>query len=147
MRLAILSISLGLLAQAAAADEIVAAFGGSEISLEDVRRSGVAELSYRVDAKDDGVSPGAVLAVNEGGYVFAGAGVVGRQHFSGRWFVEAGGHLGIFSHDEGTDPAIRASVGLGRSFGGGTRASLGLAQVVSDDARLSSATLRFHLDI
>ena len=131
-------------ADARYAGEVIAAIGGSEISLDTARASGVAELSYRFDASRSGISPDLTVATFDAGYVFAGGGMTGRRHFSGQWFLEAGAQVGVLSYDDGTEPALRASLGVGRGFGSGTRASLGLAQIASEDARLSSVTLRLH---
>jgi len=131
----------------AEAGEIVAALGGSDIDLDTAQESGVAELSYRLDNADNGITPAVAIAAYDAGYVFAGVGMVARHHFSGPWFAEAGADIGVLASETQTDPALRASIAIGRSFGHNTRVSLDLAQVASEDGSLTSATLRMHLNL
>lgn len=147
MKAALLGVTLGLMAHSAEAGEVIAAIGGSKMSLDTARDGGVAELSYRFGANHDGFSPQLTFAAFDRGVVFAGAGLADRWTISGAWFVEAAGQIGALSYDAGTELAVRSAIGVGHSFGNGARASLGIARVTSDDAWLTSATLRFHLDL
>ncbi len=147
MKAVLLGITLWVLAQAAQAGEVVAAIGGSEISLDTASESGVAELSYRFNASRDGFSPDVTIAAFDSDFLFVGGGMIGRWRFSGRWFHEAGAQVGVLSHDDDADPAIRVTLGVGRTFGDRTRASLGVAQIASDDARVASLTLRLHFEM
>jgi len=136
-----------LMASTVEAGEAIAALGGSDISIDTARAPGIAELPYRFDDSGSGGSPVVTHKAFAAGYVYAGAGVTARSHFSSPWFAEAGAQFGVVTSDEDTDAAFRASLAVGCSFDIGARASLGLAQAVSDGRMLSSATPRLHLDI
>ena len=145
MRNAALGIILALMTGTAQAGEVIAALGGSDISLDAARDAGVAELSYRFSG-DTGVSPQVSVVGYDAGYAYVGAGATMRHAFGdGRWFVDGGAELGAMDGDGGTDPALRVTVGVGRELGVNTSASLGLARVVTEDATFDSATLRLHL--
>lgn len=142
-------ISCALFALPLHAGEAIVAVGGSDFSIDAARASGVAEVSYRFNT-DTPVQPHAVLAPHEGGFGYLGAGVIGQTTFNGPWFAEAGAGVGaLIDTRDGTsaDPALRISVALGRDFGKGVKASVGLARVVSDDITVDSAVFRIHLDM
>lgn len=147
MKSRLTGITIAVLAGTAEAGEVVAALGGSDISFDAERASGIAELSYRFDDADNVTSPDVAIAAFDAGYVFAGVGVTARSHFDASWFAEAGVQMGVLASEAKANPAFRASVAIGRSFHRGTLASLGLAQVVSEGETLTSAALRVHIDI
>lgn len=139
-------ITLALMAPAAQAGEVIAALGGSDISLDTARATGVAELSYRFGKPDEAFAPEASIVAFDAGYAYVGAGMNARQTISGPWFAEGGAQLGgVFDDGGDVDPALRVSLGIGRDLGKGVSASLGVARIVTDDATLDSATLRLHM--
>ena len=149
MKKAAIFISMAMLGSAAQADGLVGALGRSDLSLEDTRATGIAELSYRFGDAHLPVRPQATLSTFDAGYVFAGAGAVAQHAFSSPWFVEASGQVGVLNGpgDFGTQPAAYIALGIGRSFGNGTSMSLGASQILSDGERLSAATLRLHFEM
>lgn len=149
MKRASLAISLALAALPAQAGELVAALGGSDISLDAVRAAGVGEISYRFGDMADGIAPEASLVAHDKGFGFAGAGVALRRELSGPWFVEGGAQFGalIDTKDRGFsgDPALRASLGIGREIRRDVSASVGVSRIAGDGIRLDSLTFRLHI--